>query len=121
MVSVLLIEDDPMNQDVIGRLLRWHGYEVRVASDGTSGLAQALATPPALIVLDLGLPDHSGYEVLRQLKQDAATRHIPVMVLTAYALDDERSAAIAAGCDAFETKPPDMERMVKTIQSLLNS
>lgn len=120
MASVLLIEDDPMNQDVIGRLLRWHGYEVRVASDGTTGLAEVRASRPELIVLDLGLPDHSGYDVLRQLKRDPATRQIPVMVLTAYALDDERSAAIAAGCDAFETKPPDMERMLKTIQSLLN-
>jgi len=121
MTSVLLIEDDLMNQDVLGRLLRWQGYRVEIAPDGATGLARAQAAPPDLIVLDLGLPDHSGYEVLRQLKRGETTRHIPVMVLTAYALDDERAAAIAAGCDAFETKPPDMERMVTTIQRLLKA
>ena len=103
--SVLLIEDDEASQYVYGTLLRRNGFVVRSARIGQEGLAAARADPPDVVLLDLGLPGLDGFEVLRELKTGAATRHVPVVVITVHVYEHDRERATAAGCDAFLAKP----------------
>src|SRR5262245_55387639 len=81
------------------------GFTVVVANDGTQGIAIAISEQPDLILMDLTLPDIDGGEATRRLKADPATKHIPVIALTAHAMSGDREKAIAAGCDDFDTKP----------------
>ena len=103
--SVLLIEDDEASQYVYGTMLRRHGFTVHSARFGRVGLEAARADPPDVVVLDLGLPEFDGLEVLRALRADPATRDVPTLVITVHVFDDDRERAIAAGCDEFLPKP----------------
>jgi CheY-like chemotaxis protein len=119
MPKLLLIEDNEMNRDALTRLLVRQGYRVLAAQDGAEGLELAIQEQPDLILMDLGLPLIDGHEATRLLRGATATRRIPVIALTAHAMDSDRNAALAAGCDAFETKPVVMVRLVATIEALL--
>src|SRR5690606_39044998 len=115
----LLVEDNEMNRDMLSRRLVKHGYEVSIAVDGGEALERASAVQPALILMDLSLPVIDGWEATRRLKQDAATRHIPVIALTAHAMTGDREKALEAGCDDFDTKPVDLPRLLGRIEALL--
>jgi CheY-like chemotaxis protein len=119
MPKILLVEDNEMNRDMLSRRLQRRGYEVVIAVDGEQGVAMARAESPALVLMDMSLPGLDGWEATRQLKADAATRAIPVIALTAHAMSGDREKALAAGCDDFDTKPVELERLIGKIEALL--
>src|SRR5436853_7178848 len=104
MQKILLVEDNEMNRDMLSRRLQRRGYCVVTAEDGEKGLLLARSESPDLILMDISLPAMDGWEVTRLLKANGATRHIPIIVLTAHALVSDRAKAFAAGCDDFDTK-----------------
>jgi len=117
--KILLVEDNEMNRDMLTRRLGRKGYEVVTAVDGEQALAMARAETPDLILMDLSLPVLDGWEATRRLKAADETRAIPVLALTAHALAEEREAALAAGCDEYDTKPVDLARLLGKIEALL--
>jgi CheY-like chemotaxis protein len=117
--KILLVEDNEMNRDMLTRRLGRKGYEVVSATDGERALAMARSESPDLILMDLSLPVLDGWEATRRLKAADETRTIPVIALTAHALTEEREAAMAAGCDDYDTKPVDFPRLLSKIQTLL--
>jgi len=121
MPTLLLIEDNEMNRDAISRLLARRGFAVLTAEDGEQGLLLCRESPPDLVLVDLGLPGIDGFEVARQLKADPRTAHIPVIALTARALTSDQEAALASGCDDYDTKPVDLVRLVGKVNALLGS
>jgi len=116
---ILLVEDQEMNRDMLSRRLRKRGHEVSIAVDGAEGVAKAREESPDLILMDMSLPVMDGWEATRNIKADAATRAIPVVALTAHAMSTDRERALAAGCDAYETKPIELPRLLQTIEKLL--
>lgn len=117
--TIVLIEDDEASQYFYGTVLRRHGYTVRSARLGSAGLKSVRDDPPDLVVLDLGLPELDGFEVLRQLKQDPVTRHVPVIVVTVHVFEHDRDRATAAGCDEFLAKPLPPSELVAAVERAL--
>ena len=118
-MRILLVEDNEMNRDMLSRRLQRRGYEVLTAVDGESGLALIRSDVPALVLMDMSLPGIDGWEATRQLKADPATRAVPVIALTAHAMAGDREQALAAGCDDFDIKPIDLDRLLGKIEALL--
>ena len=121
MAKILLVEDQEMNRDMLSRRLIKRGYEVCMAVDGAEGVDMARSENPDLILMDMSLPVMDGWEATRTLKGDEATRAIPVIALTAHAMSTDREKATEAGCDAYETKPVDLPRLLATMKSLLDA
>jgi two-component system cell cycle response regulator DivK len=119
MPKLLLVEDNEMNRDMLSRRLTRRGYEVALALDGEQGVAMAASEAPALILMDMSLPGLDGWEATRRIKGAPETRAIPVIALTAHAMAGDREKALAAGCDDFDTKPVDLERLLSKIETLL--
>ena len=119
MTKILLVEDNALNRDMLSRRLVRHGYEVVMAVDGAEGVAMALLERPDLILLDLGLPVMDGREAARRIRQQEAVRCVPIIALTAHALQGEREEARAAGCDDYDTKPVELPRLLEKIRNLL--
>ncbi len=120
MAKILLVEDQEMNRDMLSRRLKKRGYEVLIAVDGAEGVEKARGDSPDLILMDMSLPVMDGWEATRTLKGDEATRPIPVVALTAHAMSTDRERALEAGCDAYETKPVELPRLLETMEKLLN-
>ncbi len=108
-----------MSRDMLSRRLMRRGYQAITAQNGEEGIQLAHKEQPDLILMDLSLPVLDGWEASRRLKQDDATRSIPVIALTAHAMADDEARARAAGCDDFDTKPVDMSRLLSKINALL--
>jgi two-component system, cell cycle response regulator DivK len=119
MTKLLYVEDNEDNAYMLTCRLRRRGYDVVLAGDGRSGVAMAKGERPALILMDLSLPEMDGWEAIRVLKADEATRAIPVIALSAHAMEDARSRAVEAGCDDFDTKPVELDRLISKMQALL--
>ena len=119
MARLLLVEDNEMNSDMLSRRLIRRGYEVILAVDGAEGVAAAKRERPDLILMDMSLPVMNGWDATRALKDDPATRGIPVIALTAHAMSSDQARAMAAGCDDFDTKPIELERLLQKIETLL--
>ncbi len=119
MTKILLVEDNEMNRDMLSRRLERKGYDVILAVDGSSGIQLASAASPDLVLMDMSLPVLDGWEATKRLKADLATRHIPVIALTAHAMAGDRDRAIEAGCDDYDTKPVDLARLLGKIETLL--
>ena len=117
--KILLVEDNEMNRDMLSRRLQRRGYEVVTAVDGESGLTMTKTEMPALVLMDMSLPGLDGWEATRQIKADPATRAIPVIALTAHAMAGDREKALAVGCDDFDIKPIDLDRLLGKIEALL--
>jgi two-component system cell cycle response regulator DivK len=117
--KILLVEDQEMNRDMLSRRLKKRGYDVLIAVDGAEGLEKARTDSPDLILMDMSLPVIDGWEATRTLKADEATRGIPVVALTAHAMSTDRERALEAGCNAYETKPVELPRLLETIEKLL--
>ena len=117
--KILLVEDNEMNRDMLSRRLQRRGYEVLTAVDGESGLAMTRSEAPALVLMDMSLPGIDGWEATRQLKADPATQGILIIALTAHAMAGDREKSLAAGCDDFDTKPIDLDRLLGKIAALL--
>jgi len=120
MTKILYVEDNDDNLFMLKmRFELLDGYEVVAAGDGEAGCAMAAAEAPDLILMDLDLPIVDGWEATRRLKQNPETQPIPVVALTAHAMAGAREKALAAGCDEFDTKPVDFDRLLQKIESLL--
>lgn len=119
MPKILLVEDNEMNRDMLSRRLQRKGYTVVTAEDGEKGLLLARSDMPDLILMDISLPVMGGWEVTRLLKADNATRHIPIIALTAHAWVTDREKALEAGCDDYDTKPVEFARLSEKIENLL--
>jgi CheY-like chemotaxis protein len=119
MARILLVEDNEMNRDMLSRRLTRRGHEVVMAVDGAEGVAMAASESPELILMDMSLPVIDGWEATRQIKAAPATQAIPVIALTAHAMSGDREKALAAGCDDYDTKPIELDRLLSKIQSLL--
>jgi two-component system, cell cycle response regulator DivK len=117
--TILVIEDNVDNLDLVRFLLEEGGYSVAGASDGRSGLEIARDMQPTLILLDLAIPEIDGWSLANMLKADAATGHIPVIALTAYTMPGDRKKALDAGCDGFITKPLDIPNFVSMIEAYI--
>ena len=118
-VKILLVEDNEMNRDMLSRRLLRNGFEVVMAVDGQQAVDMAASEKPAIILMDMSLPVIDGWEATRQVKANAATAGIPVIALTAHAMAEDEAKARAAGCDDFDTKPVDIQRLVGKINVLL--
>lgn len=120
MIRILYVEDNDDNVYMLTmRLELLDGFEVVVAEDGAKGVAAATAEQPDLILMDLDLPVIDGWEATRRIKADPVTRHIPVIALSAHALAGARETALAAGCDDFDIKPVDFDRLLGKMRALL--
>lgn len=120
MTKILYVEDNDDNVYMLKmRFELLDGFEFLVAGDGEAGCARAAAEMPNVILMDLDLPVVDGWEATRRLKGDPATRHIPIIALTAHAMSGSREKALAAGCDEFDTKPIDFDRLMQKINLAL--
>ena len=119
MTHILLVEDNEMNRDMLTRRLRRKGFEVATANDGVEGMARTRSSKPDLILLDMSLPLKDGWAVATELKADRDTSMIPIIALTAHAMEGDRDKALAAGCDEYETKPIEFTRLLEKIQQFL--
>ena len=119
MTKVLLVEDNEMNRDMLSRRLIRRGFQVVFAIDGQQGIDLARSERPDVILMDMSLPIIDGWEASRRLKADDATRSVPVIGLTAHAMSGDREKAIEAGCDDYDTKPVDMNRLLGKIEALI--
>ena len=114
----LYVEDNDDNVYMLRNRLTRAGFTVVIATDGVQGVAMAGSERPDLIIMDLTLPDMDGWEATRRIKADPATKHIPVVALTANAMEGDREKALAAGCDDFDTKPVELPRLLDKIRAL---
>ena len=119
MVKILYVEDNEDNLFMLTRRLRRRGFEVCVARDGEEGVAMAERENPDLILMDLALPVIDGWEATRKLKASPRTRAIPVIAVSSHAMSGDRETALAAGCDDYDTKPIEFERLLEKIRLLL--
>jgi len=119
MSKILLVEDNEMNRDMLSRRLQRKGYEVLIAVDGEAGVTMAVSERPDLILMDMSLPVLDGWEATRRLKEMLETAAIPVIALTAHVMAGDRDKALAAGCDDYDSKPIDFERLLGKMQALL--
>jgi CheY-like chemotaxis protein len=119
MSKILYIEDTENNRILVERKLRRCGYEVITAEDAETGLALAAREQPELILMDMGLPGLDGWAATRRLRADPALKHIRVIALTAHAMPGDKERGLEAGCDDYDTKPFEFERLLKKIQTLL--
>ncbi len=120
MAKILLVEDNEMNRDMLSRRLERRGYSVIIAVDGAEGIEKTRSAAPDLILMDMSLPVLDGWEATRQLKTAPETQSIPIIALTAHAMSGDREKAIEAGCDDYDTKPIDLNRLLSKIETLLH-
>ena len=119
MIKILLVEDNEMNRDMLGRRLQRQGFAVCFAIDGPSGVKMAADESPDLILMDVALGDMDGWEATRLIKANPDTRRIPIIALTAHALASDRDTSIKVGCADFDTKPVDLPRLLGKIRGCL--
>ena len=119
MPKILLVEDNEMNRDMLSRRLERRGYQVVIATDGQEGVARAVEEKPDLILMDMSLPVKDGWTATREIKADARLAATPVIALTAHAMSGDRERAMEAGCDDYDTKPVEFDRLLGKIQALL--
>lgn len=119
MTTILIVEDNELNREMLSRRLEKRGFEIILAADGQAGIEAATERKPDLILMDLSLPVVDGWQATQRLKADIALRQIPVIALSAHAMATDREKALGAGCDDFDTKPIDMPRLMAKIHALL--
>ena len=119
MATIMVVEDNELSRDALSRRLARRGYRVVLAVNGQQAIDGARAERPDLILMDLGLPGIDGWEATRQLKADRSTRHIPIIVLSAHAMTNDRDKALQAGGDDFDTKPVRFQSLIEKIEALL--
>ena len=121
MAKILLVEDNELNRDMLSRRLTRRGYDVIVAEDGEAGLELVRSERPDLVLMDMSLPGIDGWEATRRLRADPAISATRVIALTAHAMAGDRERALEAGCDDYDTKPVEMDRLLLKITSLIGA
>lgn len=119
MPKILLVEDNEMNRDMLSRRLERKGFEVIFALDGAQGIGLAEAEQPDLILMDMNMPVLDGWEASKRIKANPLTTGIPIVALTAHAMAGDREKTLAAGCDDYDTKPVEFQRLLGKISTLL--
>lgn len=117
--TILVVEDNEPSRDALSRRLVRRGYRVVIAVDGYEAVSMGQSARPDLILMDLGLPGIDGWEATRRLKADPETHQIPIIVLSAHAMTNDRDMALAAGGDEFDTKPVRFQQLLEKIETLL--
>ena len=120
MTKVLLVEDNEMNRDMLSRRLKRKGFDVVIAVDGKAGVDMASSEKPDVILLDMSLPVMDGWEAAGHLKGNPDTAGIPILALTAHAMEGDREKALAAGCDDYDTKPVNFAGLLEKMNALLS-
>ena len=115
MSKILLVEDNELNRDMLSRRLKRRDYDVEMAVDGQEGVDLTRSLMPDLILMDMSLPIIDGWTATGILKSDSSTSHIPIIALTAHAMEGERQKCLEAGCDDFDTKPIEFKRLLEKI------
>ncbi len=118
MPKVLLVEDNEANRDMLTRRLQRRGFDVVFAVDGAEGVSKSKTELPDIVLMDMSLPVMNGWEATRAIKADAATKHIPVVALTAHSMAGDREKAMEAGCDDYDTKPVELPRLLEKMAAL---
>jgi CheY-like chemotaxis protein len=121
MARILLVEDNEMNRDMLSRRLTRKGHEVTIAVDGRAGVEMGRAGRYDLILMDMSLPEIDGWEATRQLRAAPETRDVPIIALTAHAMAGDREKALEAGCNDYDTKPIELDRLLGKMAALLGS
>lgn len=116
---ILLVEDNETNRNLLVRRLSKRGFEVSTATNGIEGIEKARSEKPDLVLMDLSLPEMDGWEAMRRLRADPSSASLRIIALTAHAMADDRRKASEAGCDDFDTKPVDIERLITKMTALL--
>lgn len=119
MAKILLVEDNELNRDMLSRRLARKGHEVSIAVNGRQGIDMARAGRFDLVLMDMSLPEIDGWETTRLMRAAAETRTIPIIALTAHAMAGDRDRALEAGCNDYDTKPVDLERLLGKMHALL--
>ncbi len=119
MPRILLVEDNEMNRDMLSRRLQRRGHTVELAVDGLEGVARALEGGWDLVLMDMSLPEIDGWEATRRIRAAGASGQMPIIALTAHAMSGDRDKALDAGCNDYDTKPVDLERLLGKMQALL--
>lgn len=119
MTKILLVEDNELNRECLARLLVHRGFAVVCAEDGETALELAQAAAPDLILMDINLPGMDGFQATQAIRACPSTQGVPVIALTAHAMTMDREKAFQAGCNAYETKPVELSRLLETIEKLL--
>jgi CheY-like chemotaxis protein len=119
MPNILVVEDDAMIREVLVRRLHWEGHQVVTASNGAQAVAMTRAEHIDLVLMDMGLPILNGWQATQRIRAHADTRALPIIALTAYALSEERARCFEVGCDDYEPKPFDFERLLTKMHTLL--
>jgi CheY-like chemotaxis protein len=118
-MKILIVEDNEMNRDMLSRRLERKGYTIALAVDGAEGVSKATSEKPDVILMDMSLPVIDGWEATRRVKASDDTKHIPVIALTAHAMQGDRVKTLEAGCDDYDTKPIDLPRLLGKIEAQL--
>ena len=119
MPLILIVEDNEMNRDMLMRRLNRRNLETRIAVNGADGVELAKRLSPDLIIMDLSLPVMDGWEATRIIRSIPEIKRTPIIALTAHAMEGDRAKALSAGCDTYETKPVDFDRLMVKIERLL--
>lgn len=119
MTRILIVEDDAAIRDLLVRRLNMAGYDTIFAEDGVRAILASVNAAPDLILMDMGLPILNGWQATERIKKRPETSAIPIVALTAYALSEDRYRAMNIGCDDFEAKPIDFDRLIRKIEKLL--
>ena len=119
MGNILLVEDNPLNRDMLSKRLQRKGFAVAWAENGEIAVEKAKSEKPDLILMDLSLPVMDGWQATQIIKGDEATKDIPIIVLTAHAMREDRKRALAIGADEYDTKPIDFKGLLEKINALL--
>ena len=118
-MKILLVEDNELNRDMLSRRLKRKEFNVVCAVDGEMGIGMASSESPDIIIMDLSLPVIDGWEAIKELKANDQTASIPIIVLTAHAMEGDREKAMETGCDDYDTKPVDFERLLSKINKFV--
>jgi len=121
MTKILIVEDNEMNRDMLSRRLSRKGYDIEIAVDGAEGSVMKRNNTPDLVLMDMGLPVMNGWEATTQAKADPSIASIPIIALTAHAMEEEKQKALGAGADDFDTKPVNLQRLLEKIEQNLAS
>ena len=117
-MKILIVEDNELNRDMLSRRLIKKGFEIIIAVDGEEGVKKTISEKPDLILMDMSLPVMDGWEATKKLKSNSDTAKIPIIALTAHAMAQDKEKALAAGCDEYDTKPIELNRLLSKISSL---
>jgi CheY-like chemotaxis protein len=119
MAKILIVEDNEMNRDMLSRRLERRGFEIVIAVDGKEGIERTRSERPDLILLDMSLPVMDGWEAASILKKEPETAAIPIIALTAHAMSGDRERALEVGCDDYDVKPIEFERLLEKMRLIL--